>query len=72
MYPSVGYTNEMIYIYLARDLTAGEPTFDEHEAMDILEVDFAEAHNMVLRGEIQDAKTVIAILLTKNRLESGE
>ena len=72
MYPSVGYTNEIIYIYLARDLLPGEPTFDEHEAMDILEVDFAEAHNMVLRGEIRDAKTVIAILLTKNRLESGE
>jgi len=69
-YPSVGYTNEALYIYLATDLIPGETEYDEHEAMDILEMDFEEAHNMVVRGEIQDAKTMLGILLAKNHFKT--
>jgi ADP-ribose pyrophosphatase len=69
-YPSVGYTNEILYIYIATDLTPGPTNYDEHEAMDILEVDFDEAHNMVVSGEIQDAKTMLGILLAKNHFET--
>jgi ADP-ribose pyrophosphatase len=69
-YPSVGYTNEVLYIYLATDLTPGMTNYDENEAMDILEVDFEEAHNMVVAGEIQDAKTMLGILLAKNHFET--
>ena len=68
-YPSVGYTNEVLYVYVATDLTPGPTNFDDHEAMDILEVDFEEAHNMVVAGEIRDAKTMIGILLAKNHFE---
>jgi ADP-ribose pyrophosphatase len=70
-YPSVGYTNEVLYIYLATGLTPGPTCYDEHEAMDILEVDFEEAHNMVVAGEIRDAKTMLGILLAKNRFEKA-
>ena len=70
-YPSVGYTNEMLYIYIATDLTPGETNYDEHEAMDILEVDFDEEHNMVVGGEIRDAKTMLGILLAKNHFETA-
>ncbi len=69
-YPSVGYTTETLYIYLASGLSPGETDYDEHEAMDILEIDFQEAHNMVIRGEIQDAKTMLGILLAKNHFET--
>lgn len=69
-YPSVGYTNEVLYIYIATDLTPGETNYDEHEAMDILELEFDEAHNMVVTGEIQDAKTMLGILLAKNHFET--
>lgn len=68
-YPSVGYTNEVLYIYLATDLTHGPTCYDDHEAMDILEVDFEEAHNMVVGGEIRDAKTMLGILLAKNHFQ---
>lgn len=37
MYPSVGYSEETLYIYLCTGLTAGEPDFDENEAIDIEE-----------------------------------
>lgn len=70
-YPSVGYTNEVLYIYIATELTPGATNYDEHEAMDILEVDFEEAHNMVVSGEIRDAKTMLGILLAKNHFETA-
>jgi ADP-ribose pyrophosphatase len=69
--PSVGYTNETLYIYIATDLIPGETNFDENEAMDILEVDFEEVHNMVVRGEISDGKTMLGILLAKNHFQTA-
>ena len=67
---SVGYTDEVLYIYLAKGLTPGETDFDENEAIEVVEYDFEEAYSMVIRGEIRDAKTVVAILLAKNHLQN--
>ena len=60
-YTSVGYSEEVLYLYLCRDLEPGETDFDENEALDIEERDIEELHEMVMRGEIDDAKTLIAI-----------
>ena len=67
---SVGYTDETLYIYLARGLMPGETNFDENEAIEVVEYDFEEAYSMVLGGEIRDAKTVVAILMAKNHLQN--
>ncbi|MEG0291607.1 MAG: NUDIX hydrolase [Anaerovoracaceae bacterium] len=69
MHPSVGYTTEILYIYLATGLTAGETNFDENEALDIVEMDFEEAYNLVLNGEIIDGKTQVGILMAKNYIK---
>lgn len=63
--PSVGYTSETLYIYLATDLTAGETEFDEHEAIDMYKVPLDEAIKMVIDGKITDGKTIAGLLLTK-------
>ena len=60
-YPSVGFSEEVLYLYLCTDLTEGETDFDENEALDIEKWDIDELHEMVMRGEIDDAKTLIAI-----------
>ena len=60
-YPSVGCSEEVLYLYLCTDLTEGETDFDENEALDIEKWDIDELHEMVMRGEIDDAKTLIAI-----------
>jgi len=70
MEPSVGYTAEVLYIYFATDLVPGETDYDENEAMDVVEYDFGEIYDMVVNGEIKDAKTIIAILLAEKRLSS--
>ena len=64
-YPSVGYSEEMLYLYLCTGLTPGETNFDENEAIDIEEVELDRLFKMAMSGEIDDAKTLIAILMVK-------
>lgn len=72
MYPSVGYSEEILHIFLCTDLEAGETAFDENEAIDIEEYPINTLVNMVMRGEIQDGKSQVAILMVKVLLEQGE
>lgn len=65
-YPSVGYAEEVLHLYLCTDLTAGDTCFDENEAIDIEEMDVDTLYHMVMAGEIQDAKTAIAVLMVKS------
>ncbi|MBR0596863.1 NUDIX domain-containing protein [Sinanaerobacter chloroacetimidivorans] len=68
-YSSIGYSTEVIYLYLASGLTPGETDFDDNESIDILEYDRSELKQMVLSGEIEDAKTIAAILLVESIME---
>lgn len=63
IYPSVGYTTEILYLYMAWDLEEGETDFDDNEAIDIVRIPFKEAIEKVIDGEICDAKTVAALLI---------
>lgn len=64
-YPTPGYTNEKLYIFIATELSRGETAFDEDEFINVVEMPFDTAYDMVMSGEIKDAKTVIAILKAK-------
>ena len=59
--PSVGYTDEMLYLYLARDLTFGERHLDQDEFLEPFKLPFAEALAMAADGRINDGKTVAAL-----------
>lgn len=71
MLPSVGYTQEAVHIYLAEGLASGETDLDANEAIQVVELDFQEALGMVMRGEIKDAKSIIAILMTNQMREEN-
>ncbi len=62
-YSSIGYSEEVIHLYYATGLTAGETEFDDSEALDVVEYHIAQLKTMVLAGEIEDAKTIAAILI---------
>ncbi len=62
LYPSPGYTNEVIYLYAARDLTATSQDLDEDEFLNVEYIPLSKAVDMVLNNEIKDAKTQAAIL----------
>lgn len=65
LYPSPGYCGEIIRMYLARKLTFGEASLDEGEFLNVERMDFARLVELVLSGEIRDAKTIAAALKTK-------
>jgi ADP-ribose pyrophosphatase len=62
MIPTAAYVGEVIYIYLARDLKKVGQKLDEDEFLEVVEIDFGEAVDMVMDGRITDAKTQIALL----------
>lgn len=70
MYPSPGYTDEVIHIYKAEGLTEGKLSLDEDEFLNVEKYTLGEALSMVQKGIITDAKSVIAILLLHTEINS--
>lgn len=64
LYPSPGYITEVIYMYYADGLSYGDCDPDDDEFLDLIKIPFDKAVEMVLNGEIEDAKTQTAILKT--------
>lgn len=61
MYPSPGYTDEIIYIYRAEKGTREEAHPDDGEFVQSVWIPEAEVREMLARGEIRDAKTIAAV-----------
>jgi len=70
-HPCIGYSNEVIHIYLARGLSAGEHKRDEDEALQMFEASLAECMDMVQRGEITDGKTIVALIWAEKYLQGA-
>ncbi len=65
LYPTPAYDTEVIHMYLARGLSQPKAqNLDEEEFLDITELPLEKAVQMVIDGEIPDAKTQIALLKT--------
>ena len=62
VYPSPGYCDEIIYLYLATDLTPTAAHPDEDEFLEVEKRDLSLLVQQVLNGDITDAKTQIAVL----------
>lgn len=69
--PTPAYCGEVIHMYLARGLHSGSQKLDEGEFLDVVKIPLDEAVAMVMRNEIQDSKTQIALLKTKLLLEKN-
>jgi 8-oxo-dGDP phosphatase len=70
---SSGWTTERTHVYLARRLTPAarpdefEPAHEEAD-MEVLRMDAADAVDLARKGDITDAKTLIALLLAASHL----
>lgn len=69
LYPCIGYSNEIIYFYLAEELERGERRLSEGEFMEAVPIGFEEALNLVTSGEIVDMKTATALLYAQAYVE---
>ncbi|MCP4147617.1 MAG: NUDIX hydrolase, partial [bacterium] len=64
--PVPGYSDERIHIFLARDLQPAEQHLDKDEIINVHEVEFKKALDMIKRGEIQDGKSIAGLFLAFN------
>lgn len=71
MYPTPGYSSEIIYIYAAFNVEIGSLSLDEDEFIDVVKVDINSALDMVKGGEIKDAKTIVGILHVADRIKAS-
>ena len=62
-----GFCTEVISIYLATGLAAGETDFDDDEFLNLIKMPLKEAGEMVMRGEICDSKTIAGILMVLHK-----
>ena len=65
LYPTPGYCGEIIYMYLATDLSYGETDPDEDEFLTVERYLLPVFEAMIARGEIVDGKTLSAYTLAK-------
>ena len=63
-----GFCNETIHLYMARGLTQGERRLDADEFRDGGWVPLEERADRVVRGEIEEAKTIAALLMAREIL----
>jgi len=70
-YTSPGYSSEVLHIFLAKNLTAGEQNLEPGEKhIKIITLSFDEAIKKIKNDEIVDGKTIIGILLANDLLNN--
>lgn len=67
---SPGFCSEKVYLYLATGLREGESCPDDDEFLEFFKVPLNEAYEMVMNGEINDGKSVAAILKAREILKN--
>ena len=72
LYPTPGYCGEIIWMFAATELDFGDPNPDEDEFLEVTKIPLEKAVEMILNGEIKDAKTQTAILKLKLLKDNGE
>ena len=61
-YPSVGFLDENLRLFVATGLSEGQTHPDEDEYLDVVKMPFDEAVKLVIDGTIKDGKTIAGIL----------
>ena len=67
---SPGFCEEKMWVYLATELSEGEQALEDDEILDVVRLPIADALEMITSGEIEDAKTIIGLMLTAPRVGS--
>ena len=61
-----GFCNEYMHSYIARDLIESQLPPDEDESIEIVSVPISEIPDLIRSGEIEDAKSISALLMALN------
>ena len=67
-YVSPGFLTEKMHVFLAQDFTETAQNFDDDENIEVEKFTFEEAFEMIGTNEIQDAKTMVGLILAGAKL----
>ncbi|WP_290772795.1 NUDIX hydrolase [Anaerofustis sp.] len=62
IYSAVGYCNEVLHIYLAKDLYETSQNLDEDEFLNVIKVDIKTLKEDILNNKYKDSKLICAVL----------
>ncbi|HEX3253871.1 MAG TPA: NUDIX hydrolase [Pyrinomonadaceae bacterium] len=65
---SPGFCEEKMWVYLATELSQGEQALEADEILEVVRLPIADALEMITSGEIEDAKTIIGLILAAPRV----
>ncbi len=65
---SPGFCEEKMWLYLAAELTETAQALEEDEQLEVVRISFERAFEMIAAGEIEDAKTIIGLMLAAKRM----
>ena len=68
MYPTVGYSNEVIHLYFCEKAQKEERHLDNDEMIDLFLLSMEEIEKMIADNVIRDSKTIAAIYLYKTKI----
>lgn len=68
IFTTPGFTDEKIWLYLATDLRPARQALQPDESLRVERVPLEEAVRMALRGEVEDAKSICALLRAERHL----
>ena len=71
IYTTPGFTDEVIHLFVAWELEPGETNHGASEFIELHPMPFDRALEMIETGEITDAKTMCALLMTERWLARG-
>ncbi len=66
-YVSPGFLSEKMFVFLATDLTETAQNLEDDELIEIEKYTFEQAFEMIRRNEIEDAKTIVGLILAGAR-----
>jgi ADP-ribose pyrophosphatase len=68
-HPCIGYSDEVIYMFIAKGLKAGDANHDEDEALELFEASLEDCLEMIATQKITDAKTILALMYLEKYLQ---
>lgn len=71
-FPAPGMLDEEMHLFLATELSAGEPAREVGEEIENFVITLDEAKRLISAGEICDAKTILGVMFLEQTLEQTE
>ena len=65
---SPGFCEEKMWVYLATDLAETRQQLEDDEILEVVRIPFSQVLSMITTGEIEDAKTIIGVMLAAPRV----